>query len=352
MHFTVSTLWRSLIWLGACWLTLTPAYAQDGFAQKAAAEALFEEGAQLLEAGDTDGACSKFQASLELDPALGTTLRLADCLDRAGKTASAWATFREAAAMARARGQQERVDIAQRRIVDLEARLSRLRLVLTPATQELPGLKVSLNGIVVPEGTWGSALPVDPGLQRIHVEAPQHEAQLIEVRVQRPSQVEVEIPDLKPLPEKPPLPRADMALETAAAPDSTDRLPQSAPAPSRVEADPGRAHRIAAYISGAAGLAALGVGGYFTYRAYDLNQRSLGHCISGEPNSCSPHGKALRDDARGAGTLATVITVAGGSALAASVVLFVVAPRQEGPSMQLSGQASNNGAALQLEGVW
>ncbi len=332
------------------------AHAHEGFSQKAAAEALFQEGAKLLEAGDTEQACSKFQASLELDHALGTTLRLADCLDRAGKTASAWATFQEAAAMARARGQHDRVEIALQRAADLESKLSRLRLMMTPSTRQLPGLKVSLNGITLPEGTWGSAVPIDPGLQRIVIEAAGHAPRTIEVRVREPgTQVEVEVPTLQPRADTP----APAQPSVAASPNGVDAAkerPAPPPPPSAVttvQRDPGQAHRVAAYISGAAGLAALGVGGYFTYRAYDLNQQSLGHCISGEPNACSPNGKTLRDDARSAGTLATILSIAGGTAVAASVVLFVTAPQKEGPpSMRLSAQASGEGAALQLKGFW
>ena len=354
-HSTAFTLLCMAGLTGASLLIPSQADAQEGFSQKAAAESLFREGAELLESGKTEQACSKFEASLQLDHALGTTLRLADCLDRAGKTASAWATFQEAASIAQVRGQQDRVEIALRRAADLESRLSRLRLVMTPTTRELPGLRVSLNGVVVPEGTWDSAVPVDPGLQRIEVEATGYEARTIEVRVRESNtQTEIEVPLLQPLPEV----SAPPALSAATSPGTDDRTPPTtAPRPPTAapitQNNPGHAHRVAAYISGAAGLAALGVGGYFTYRAYDLNQQSLGHCISGEPNSCSLRGKALRDDARSAGTVATIVSIAGGTAVAASVVLFIAAPRQEGsPSMQLSALASGEGAALQLEGSW
>jgi len=60
------------------------------------------------------------------DPAVGTLLYLAECLEKSGRTASAWATFREASSAARASGQAERARIGQERASKLESRLVRL----------------------------------------------------------------------------------------------------------------------------------------------------------------------------------------------------------------------------------
>ena len=75
------------------------ARAQD---TTAAAHALFDEGKKLVEKGDFAGACPKFRASLDLEVKLGTRLALATCLEKIGRTASAWAEFRDAAATPRA----------------------------------------------------------------------------------------------------------------------------------------------------------------------------------------------------------------------------------------------------------
>src|SRR5688572_1623106 len=63
---------------------------------KAAAEVLFEQGRALLLEGKVDQACPKLSESLRLDRGIGTMLFLAECWQRMGKTASAWAQFREA----------------------------------------------------------------------------------------------------------------------------------------------------------------------------------------------------------------------------------------------------------------
>ena len=94
-----------LVALSAVIFTPRVAAAQG---DKATAEALFAEGRRLMSSGDYKTACPKFAASQKLDPGLGTSLNLADCYEKLGKTASAWAEFRDAAAAAHRVGSKER----------------------------------------------------------------------------------------------------------------------------------------------------------------------------------------------------------------------------------------------------
>ena len=66
----------------------SPLAAQPSATNKAAAEALYQQGSELFEQGELATACERFGVSHDLDPALGTMLRLADCLDRVGKSAT------------------------------------------------------------------------------------------------------------------------------------------------------------------------------------------------------------------------------------------------------------------------
>src|SRR5688572_5284659 len=102
-----------------------PAPAQDA-SGKAAAEALFENGVQLMKAGRFADACPKLETSQRVDPGVGTLLYLAECYERLGRTASAWATFREAESLARASNQADRARTAQARAQKLEPELSYL----------------------------------------------------------------------------------------------------------------------------------------------------------------------------------------------------------------------------------
>src|SRR5262245_16290948 len=79
----------------------------------AAAQALFDEAQKRVAAGDYEQACPKFKASYALDPGGGTLLNLADCLEKQGRTASAWSTFKDALVLARRDGRSERVEYAQ-----------------------------------------------------------------------------------------------------------------------------------------------------------------------------------------------------------------------------------------------
>src|SRR3954463_4803863 len=82
----------------AALVAISPARAQS---DKAAAQALFEQGMQLAREGAYATACPKFEESLRLEPSLGSQYYLADCYEHAGRTASAWAHFVEVGDKAR-----------------------------------------------------------------------------------------------------------------------------------------------------------------------------------------------------------------------------------------------------------
>jgi hypothetical protein len=149
--------------------------------QKATAETLFQRGVSLAESGRVADACTQFDASLQIDPTLGTLFRLADCYDRIGRTASAWALFAEAQARSRATEQAARERIAAERVANLELRLS--RVTFSVADSELSGLELRMNDVVVPKASWGLELPVDPGPQRLRLSAPGHRAWVSTVTV-------------------------------------------------------------------------------------------------------------------------------------------------------------------------
>src|SRR5437899_11188432 len=84
----------------------SPAFAQSG-SVIVAAEALFEQGRELMTAQKFSDACPKFADSQKLDPKSSTLLNLANCYEKAGRSATAWATYREAAALAKNEGHED-----------------------------------------------------------------------------------------------------------------------------------------------------------------------------------------------------------------------------------------------------
>src|SRR5262245_14840909 len=107
--------------------TVSPVSAQSTD-DRVAAESLFSSGRELMQAGKYQEACEKFESSRRLEPALGTTLNLANCYEKLGRTASAWAEFKSAAAEAQRLGDPTRKATALERAAALEPKLSRLWL--------------------------------------------------------------------------------------------------------------------------------------------------------------------------------------------------------------------------------
>ena len=77
----------------ACSLALSSPARSQSLDRVAAAEALFEQGRTLVEAGQLADACPRFLASQQLDPGVGTLLWLADCYALTGRRAQAEALF-------------------------------------------------------------------------------------------------------------------------------------------------------------------------------------------------------------------------------------------------------------------
>src|SRR5258708_4033668 len=115
------------------WLCPALAAAQNA-ENKAAADALFDEGKRLLTAGDVERACAKLEASLQVLDELGVRLNLADCHERQGRTATAWAEFRAAASQADKRG-DSRSAYARQRTDALTPRLMKLQISVPVANQ-------------------------------------------------------------------------------------------------------------------------------------------------------------------------------------------------------------------------
>jgi hypothetical protein len=318
-------------------------HAQPRPQDKAAAEALFQAGTKLIDQARYPEACQKFEASYALDAALGTRLRLADCYDRIGRTASAWALFVEVVAVARSQGQRERETIAAVRVRDLETRLSRLTLKLD--TDRAPrGLEVTLNGSAIPNASWQVPIPVDPGPQTITASAPGHQPWTQRVEVPSgPSARSVDIPVLV------------LAPSAVHAEPTTAPLVKPGHAGETAATAPSRPLLWAGVITGSVGLVGVGVASVLGYRAYDRNRESLDSCSSADANACTPHGKQLRDDAQDLARASTISAVIGGALLATGVTLLVLAPsadRTAASQLHLEAFGGAGAGRLQLRGAF
>jgi tetratricopeptide (TPR) repeat protein len=316
-------------------LLALPAFGAPSASEKAAAEALFNDGTALMQAQNYADACAKFEASNAIEPGLGVKLWLADCYDRAGRTASAWALFSEAAALAQKSGQDERAKAAAERSADLEKRLSKLEIV--PPARALPdGYSVTLDGKAIPSASVGSALPVDPGTHVVVVEAPGYRSLTVREEVPAgPTSVKLPLTALEPAPVAP--------APSAGAATAAGRK-EGGPTP-------GHTHRVLAYSLGGLGVLSLAGSGLLAYRAHQLDKQSLDHCLVNEPNACNEHGASLRGQAQNYGNAATAAVIAGGALVATGVVLLLTAPSGKKSEIRVGGSVTPGGGTLFVGGT-
>jgi len=274
-------------------------------ANKPAAEALFEDGRRLLSAGRVAEACSKFEASQELDSGVGTLLFLGDCSEQLGRYASAWAAFMEAASLARARGDAMRENIAATRAQALRAKVPRLELRV-PEASRASGLTIRIGDQLIPEASWNAAIPVDPGPQRLEASAPGRQSWVTIAEIKQAGEEKlVVVPELVP--------------------KSASPMNRSERARAELPAGSSNGLRTLGIVTGGAGLLAVAVGSVLGLSAQAKNEESLDFCPRSE-TLCSARGKELRDEARGRARAATAAFVAGGVLLGTGIVLFVAAP--------------------------
>ena len=305
---------------GALLLTSNRASAQGALdSRDARASLLVNQGQGLLDAGQVEAACAKFEAAEALESNPLTLLRLGDCYQRANRTASAWHTFLEAEALANAKKELGPAQLAAQRVSALAPQLTRVVFVV-PMTSRVPGLTVRLGANTVPPRSWDTPIAVDPGVQRLSASAKGYTPWAIE-------------------------------LDVAHASGQTYRVnvPTLAPAQGqRVEASRGTAYRTAGVVTGSFGLAGIGAGALFG--ALSRNADASSTCVKGVVQ-CTPNksNSVIYTDA------ATVSFALGGALLATGVTLFVLAPGpddKEQHALRLAARYASNGGRVQLEGVW
>lgn len=280
-----------------------PAQAQEPARDPIAAEALFERGKLLVDQGHTAEACAAFDESQRLDPAGGTLLRLALCHETEGKLATSWLEFLEVVRVSKeAAGDpaklQERVRLAREHLASIEPRVPRV-IVSVPPLARVDGLRVTANGLPRNAGTWGVALPVDPGDVEIVATAPGRQTFRAALQVTEGQHPTVEVPTLQlEGPQRPPSPEP--------------------PAP-RTH---GSGLRPVGVAVGALGIVALGVGTYFGLHA--ISRWNDANRICPGTTCADPSGVSAASDALQSAHVADGTVAGGAVAVVAGVVLYLV----------------------------
>ena len=358
------TLLGSLV-VGGCVTLSNGAWAQARSGDAAMAQTLFDEAKRKMAAGDYAGACPKLAESYRLDPGGGTLTALAVCHESWGKTASAWTEFIQVVNESRQTGRSDRQKFAQQHVDALEPKLSKLTVVVDPATASAPGVEVRRDGTVLGQAGWGTAAPLDPGPHLVEVSAPGKKAWSAKVTLGAASDEKtVTVPALEDAPSQSspsdtaggaaPSPSPSMGAASSASTD-TAAAPEDQEAPST-----GNARRTIAYVVGGAAVVSAALGTYFglqaVSKAHDANQT----CPS---NACaSMDAVNTNNDAKSAALAADLLlgtaVVAGGVA----VYLYLSAPSGPSPAastapsakrtLRIAPVASAHGGAIVLGGTW
>jgi hypothetical protein len=312
--------------------------AQTAATDKALAEALFQDARKLMDAGNTPEACLKFAESQRLDPSLGTLLNLAVCHEKEGRTASAWAEFKEAASVAASAGKQERADFAKKRAAELEARLSRIVLDVPQATA---GMALTLNGKELSTAAaTGSGMPVDPGEVTIAATAPGKKPWSERVTVEAgPSTKQLAVP----------------ALEDVPPPQEEEKKPPPPPAPKPLPKPPeqgARPLRTLGFVTTGVGVAGLGAGAVFGLMT--LSQAS--EVEEGCKGGCDQAAVDKNDDAKTTAMVSNIAFGAGVACVGAGVtmILLSASPKKAstGKQVWVSPEIGSSGGRVTVGGWW
>lgn len=291
---------------------------------KVQAEALFEEGRRLMDQQHYDEACKKLEGSQKLDPGAGTLLNLAACYEKNGQIASAWVTYKDAAAASAGR-HQDWVDQSNAKAAELEPKLSHLTIVVN---QNLPSLAITRDGAVVSSPSFGAAIPIDAGAHTIEAHAPGYKPFVTKITIgaSQDSQT-VNVP----------------ALEV----DTT-------------EAASPKANSNGQKILGGAlvGVGAVGLVVGSVFGVVALGKKSSASnpkLCSSDFSVCNSEGKQDVDSAKTDGFISTVALLGGGVFVAAGAVIFLTAPHAEnkpdsGATIQARLGAPGSPAGVSLGG--
>lgn len=322
-------------------IAVAVATTRSAEAEPAAAEALFREGHELLREGRYAEAAAKLVESQAQDPASGTLINLALAYEKLGRLATAWATYQQAAVLARQDGRNDRVATAGRKRAELEPRIPRLTL---HAERPPKGFLVTWGGVRAGVGALDSAIPVDPGDIHIVASAPDHQNWEVKLTLLEGESRTVVIPELAALESAaPPATDASETMPSVPKLAATTPMRKAPTRPVRVSRD-----RTLAFALGASGIVSLGVGMAFGVHA--LNRYGEAEHLCRSHDACGARALEAWRSAQTSAWISNIGIGVGAIACAASAwllfsgnassrsVAFGVTPHASGATIALRSQ--------------
>lgn len=338
---------------------LSSALAAAGAASAAPsdpAQAAFDHGVSLMEAGRFEEGCPSIEYSQQIDPRPGTLFTLAECEALRGRLATAIARFDEYLALyptltpkqQRTQGDREKSARTQREA--LARHVPGLRLELPPHAP--PSTVVELDGRTLAPTALGSLLPLDPGKHLIRAQAPGgpvfERSLALDKGEEKTVTLEVTAPPLPP-------PSPPASGNSAAAGVASPVQISTPPAPTtRDEGASGR--RLAIYLAGGLGLAGFAVGGVTGALAMERKGVVDRNCAG---TACNHEGKTAADTMKALGLASTIGFGVGLAGAGAAAVLILTEPRAQNPGASRGTWIAASvaplawgGAALDVRGAW
>jgi hypothetical protein len=315
------------------------AFAEPSETDRNLAQSLFEQAKKLMKSGKYAEACPKLAESQRLDPGGGTLLNLGLCHEKEGKVASAWTDFKGALSDAKRDARQDRVEAAEQHIAALEPKLPWLTVSLAKAPSDA---SVKLDGVSVGSAAWGSPMAVDPGSHELSVSAPKHETYTQAFTVALAQKLTLEVPAL-----------SASASPDEAAPPAEATNAGAPPEQPRPEPEGHGHNHTAAWVVGASGLVAIGVGSYFGVHALSKRNESSKHCPT--DSTCSDEGVTLNQQAYTSAWISNIAIGLGVVGIGVSTYLFLKdggeSGRAQGLSLGLDAGLMPGGAGLRVHGA-
>jgi hypothetical protein len=264
---------------------------------------------------------------------VGTLLNIADCDRREGRIASAWVNLQKGLDKL-SETDPRRASVAET-AAQLEKRLPKLSITLKP---ESPAdCTVERDGVVLGAGSYGIALPIDPGPHVVLVKAAGRadsryevvgvEGQTLQIQGEPGEALQAPVPPTAAAVPAPVQQPAPLGEPSAAQPPVVPTAPgeqaslslQSQPSFMHPEPRQERSNA-SAYVVGGLGVAGLALG--ITTRVVAFGRQSAidKHCPA---NECDSTGWSAVNSAKALQTVSTVSLLAGAAALGVGVVLAV-----------------------------
>jgi hypothetical protein len=204
---------------------LTANVASADPAAKKRADKLFEDGRKYLANGEYSLACTAFEESQAVDPAVGTQLNIALCYEKWGKLAAAYTVYLDTERAARA-GRDKRSTVARKQADALEPKIARLRVTLPDGID--PYTIYLLDAKEIDAAKLASELVLDPGPHQLEVRVAgtppwKHEitlkaGQRAKLEVELPAKPKEPAPVVEEKPTPPPAPAPPPAVSTRSKP--------------------------------------------------------------------------------------------------------------------------------------